>query len=102
MNDELINSVTGMLAEGVITEELADKVTAALTGKFNKETITELFETIQAEANTETSEAQVITDAEEINNYLNSLTLTAKNNIVEQAGGIVEIVSVSDYGNGTF
>lgn len=102
MKDELINSVTGMLAEGVITEELADKVTAALTGKFNKETITELFEAIQAEANAETSEAQVITDAEEINNYLNSLTLTAKNNIVEQAGGIEEIVSVSDYGNGTF
>lgn len=50
MKDELINSVTGMLAEGVITEELADKVTAALTGKFNKETITELFEAIQAEA----------------------------------------------------
>ena len=102
MKDELINSVTGMLAEGVITEELADKVTAALTGKFNKETITELFEAIQAEANAETSEAQVITDAEEINNYLNSLTLTAKNNIVEQAGGIEEIVSLSDYGNGTF
>ncbi len=102
LQEELVNSVTILLNTGVISEDLSVKINSLLSSGITKESINEIQELVNNEASAECAETETLTDSEKVQEYLDSLSVTARDNILEQTGGISEIVSITDYKNGTY